>query len=341
FFPDAGLVSFDKSGTPRWSNVLGPFRSMHGLSSSLELIDGKLVLLVDQLDKSHLEVFDAATGKSVWRVDRINGLTGGYSTPAIWRPTKGAAQVIVAGPLELAGYEVTSGKKVWWVNGLTNAPVGVPVVQGDIVYLNEPVGEPIPFTMVAGNDKNKDGKIGADELTDGGFAAFMQNIDRDWGNKDGAVEESEWRKSFDQFNGKGGLAAVKLGGTGDLTKSHILWKYAKSGTYVPSLLTYQNVVYLIRDGGILSAIDAEKGTLLKQGRLEGAIDKYYASPVAGDGKVYFLSESGKLTVIKAGAQWEKLASADLAETGSATPAIAGGRVYVRTAKALYCFGAKA
>jgi len=60
--------------------------------------------------------------------------------------------------------------------------------------------------------------------------------------------------------------------------------------------------------------------------------------VAADGKVFLLSHSGKITVLKADAQWDVLAVNDLDETAQATPAIAGGRIYVRTQKALYSFG---
>ena len=65
-----------------------------------------------------------------------------------------------------------------------------------------------------------------------------------------------------------------------------------------------------------------------------------ASPVAADGKVYLANEDGKITVLKASAQWEVLGVNDLAEEIHATPALSGGRLYVRTRGAIYCFGAK-
>ena len=79
------------------------------------------------------------------------------------------------------------------------------------------------------------------------------------------------------------------------------------------------------------------GKVHKQGRLTGAIDKYFASPVAADGKIYFASENGKLSVVKAGANWRVLAVNDLAEPCHASPAISAGRLYVRTRTALYAF----
>ena len=99
-------------------------------------------------------------------------------------------------------------------------------------------------------------------------------------------------------------------------------------------------MYLVKEGGILTALDSKTGHILKQGRLRGALDDYYASPVAAAGKVYLLSQQGKLTVIKAGADWEILAVNDLDDESYATPAIVENKLYVRTLAMLYCFADK-
>ena len=80
--------------------------------------------------------------------------------------------------------------------------------------------------------------------------------------------------------------------------------------------------------------------MLKQARLRGAVDSYYASPVAADGKVYIASRSGMVAVLKAGGDQEVLSVNKLGEEVFATPAIVGNRIYLRTASALYCFGLK-
>jgi outer membrane protein assembly factor BamB len=95
---------------------------------------------------------------------------------------------------------------------------------------------------------------------------------------------------------------------------------------------------MINDGGILTTLDAASGEVKKQGRLRGAMDNYYASPVAGDGKVFFVSRTGIVTVLKAGGEQEVLGVSDLDDEVAATPAIADGRIYVRTRHTLYCFG---
>ena len=87
----------------------------------------------------------------------------------------------------------------------------------------------------------------------------------------------------------------------------------------------------------MTSLNPATGEVLKTGRVKDAIEAYYASPVAADGKVYLVSYDGKVSVIRADAQWEVLAVYDLGEECQATPAIGGGSIYVRTAKALYCF----
>jgi outer membrane protein assembly factor BamB len=94
---------------------------------------------------------------------------------------------------------------------------------------------------------------------------------------------------------------------------------------------------MIKDGGILTAIDVQSGKVAKTGRVK-APSGYYASPTAGDGKIYLAGERGGITVLKAGLAWEMLSSLDLAERIVASPVIDGGRIYIRSEAALYCFG---
>jgi hypothetical protein len=94
---------------------------------------------------------------------------------------------------------------------------------------------------------------------------------------------------------------------------------------------------MVRSGGILTAVNAASGVVNKQGRLEGALGAYYASPVAAGGRVLAINQEGKAAVIRAGEQWELIAVNDLREDCWATPAMAGGRLIVRTARALYSF----
>jgi outer membrane protein assembly factor BamB len=132
--------------------------------------------------------------------------------------------------------------------------------------------------------------------------------------------------------------AVRLGGGGDMTATNILWRYYKSLPNASSPVVYRGVLYLVKEGGILTALDAETGKVLKQGRIAGAQEFFYASPVAADGKIYAPGEAGHVAVIKAGADWEVLAVNDMDEEVFASIAPLDERLYLRTRGALYCFG---
>jgi outer membrane protein assembly factor BamB len=135
-----------------------------------------------------------------------------------------------------------------------------------------------------------------------------------------------------------GLLAVSLGGQGDMTASAVRWRYQRPVPQVPSTLLYKGVLFMVNDSGILISFDPATGQVLKQGRLKGAIDKYFASPVGADGRVWLVSQDGTVSIVTARAEWEILAVNALDDEVFATPAIADGRLYVRTRGYLYCFG---
>jgi outer membrane protein assembly factor BamB len=103
-------------------------------------------------------------------------------------------------------------------------------------------------------------------------------------------------------------------------------------------VVYDGLLYMVKAGGIVTAIDPATGQATKEGRSTDAPGDYTASPIAADGKVFLASVNGKVTVLKAGAQWDVLGVNDLGDEIHATPALAGGRVYVRTRGTIYCFG---
>jgi hypothetical protein len=134
-----------------------------------------------------------------------------------------------------------------------------------------------------------------------------------------------------------GLYVFKLGLRGDAS-AELVWKYQRSVPQLPSLVVYRDVVYMLNDHGVLTTLDAATGRMLRQDRVCGLSENYYASPVAGDGKIFLASHNGVAVVLRAGGKQELLAANPLEEEIFATPAIANGRLYVRTVSALYCFG---
>jgi outer membrane protein assembly factor BamB len=137
-------------------------------------------------------------------------------------------------------------------------------------------------------------------------------------------------------SGKDGpTLAVRPGGTGDAAATHVAWKDRRGGPYVCSPLLYGDHLYVHNESGVLTCYRAGDGGQIYRRRLEG---KFLASAAAGDGKLYLTNEQGVTFVVKAGPQFEILAANDLTEESLASPAIAGGRLYLRTRRHLYCIG---
>jgi len=135
------------------------------------------------------------------------------------------------------------------------------------------------------------------------------------------------------------MVAVKPGGRGDISQSHVAWKFNRGLPYVASPLFYDGRIYLIKTGGMLSSFDAKTGQpFYTQERLD-APGSYYSSPVAGGGRIYLASLSGKVTVVKAGGDKpEILHQAEFGERILASPALVGDNFYLRTQSTLYAFG---
>jgi outer membrane protein assembly factor BamB len=351
FFQDFGLIAFTKDGKELWRTPLGPFNIFYGFGASPILVDGLLILPVDQDTGSYLLAVDTKSGKTRYKVDRP-GVISGYSTPTVYQPKDGPKQVIIPESFQLSSYDVKNGRRVWWVRGLACEMKSVASLDGNTLYVNgwgfsqNQPGTQIPTVPfeegLARYDKNNDKKIGGDEISGNermdrmlspkvGFPAF--DLDRN-----GSLDAKEWDVFRAMLASENGLLAITLGGQGDMTSTAIKWKYQRPVPQVPSTLLYKDVLFMVNDSGILLSFDPATGNLLKQGRLKGAIDKYFASPVGSDGKVILVSQDGTVSVVDAKGEWEVLAVNALGDEVFATPAIADGRIYLRTKSTLYAFG---
>ena len=132
--------------------------------------------------------------------------------------------------------------------------------------------------------------------------------------------------------------AVKPGGRGDVTDTHVVWKNDRGTSFVPSPIVVGSRYYLAEDKGILSCLDVASGELNWRKRLNG---KFTASPISAEGRIYFTDEAGATLVVDAAASdYAELARNEIGEDVHASPAIADGRFYLRTAKHLYCLKSK-
>jgi outer membrane protein assembly factor BamB len=339
FFPDAGLICYDHAGIEQWRAAVGPFHSFHGVSASLVLANDHVILLVDQLQDSALSAFNARTGAEAWKVARQDGPIGGYSTPASRTTSQGKLELVVTGPQEVVGYDVTTGRRNWTAAGVTNAPISVPVVSGSRIYLCEPSFSQNPFTIASlqGFDKNKDGELSFEEVEKNvQVSRIARLIDASFGNGDRKITGEEMDKAFQSFVGGGGLAAIEIDETAAAPAARVAWTYRKSVPQIPSLLLAKDALFFINDGGILTSMNPENGEILKRARL-GHGAKYYASPVASAGRMLLLDTEGKAAIVTTEAEWKTLSTTDLADRCYATPALAHHRVYIRGENHLYCF----
>ena len=346
FFQDFGMLAYDRDGKELWRLPLGPFNSQWGMAASPVLAGNVVILPCDQDTNSFMLAADKKTGRVKWKIDRP-GVISGYSTPLLYKPKDGGLQVVVPESFQLSAYSVDTGEKVWWVNGLACEMKSIPARDGDVIYINGwgfPENQPgkqvavMPFEeALQKGDADKDGQIslaeGVDDRTK--RKGYFDVFDLD---KNGKLSAQEWGIYRAMMASENGLLSIKLGGRGDMTDKSVRWKYTRPVPQVPSTLLYQGVLYMVNDGGILISFKPETGDVIKQGRLTGAIDKYFASPVAADGKVYMVSEAGHVTVLKAAGEWEILKVNNLDDECFATPAILDNKIYIRTRGALYCFG---
>ena len=133
----------------------------------------------------------------------------------------------------------------------------------------------------------------------------------------------------------GPYMAIRPGGRGDVSSTHVVWTIPTGAPYVSSLLHYQGIVYMANDVGVLTAVDAKTGERVWQQRVDGV---FSASPVGGGGHVYFVSENGDTVVVKAGRAPEIVARNAIAERALASPAISNGRLFLRTDDHLFAIG---
>jgi len=345
FFGSYGLVCYDLDGHQLWNFPMSPFQDEFGTGSSPILIDGKVIIAQDHDADSFIMAIDAETGKEIWKRPRPNAVRS-YSTPMIW-DYNGTKQIVLAGALDLSAYDPASGTREWWIHGLARIVIPIPVHNGNTLYVATwaPGGDSgarismEPWSVAADKwDQNRDDKISKKELEPGEVLTRFFRIDL---NQDNALDKAEWERHANVFkHAENAVLAIRPeGGRGDLTEKSVVWKYSRGVPYVSSPLVHDDILYMVKDGGIVTKIDVETGRVLHQERLPG-LGNYYASPVAADGNVYFASERGVLSVVADRKAWEIRSSHDFGERIYATPVIDQDRIYIRTESALYCFAKK-
>jgi outer membrane protein assembly factor BamB len=344
YFGSFGLVCQDFEGEVRWTRSMPAAKTAgaFGSGTSPIIVGDKVILNRDHQGNSALYAFDLESGKTLWETARPGAFTS-YSTPAIWKQGD-RAEVIVAGSISMKAYNLADGAERWVVRGLPASTCTTPVVSDEMIYFAgwSPGKADSPWpswsSVAEGHDKNKDGKVTAEEVKEDERATFM-SFDQD---NDRVITAKDWEQ-LGSFIAKGenSLLAIKAGGAGDVTEKNVAWKATRGLPYVASPLVYRGNVYTVKDGGMLSCFDAKTGEVRYEQERVDAIGNYYASPVAADGRIFLASLNGRVTVVKAGgAKPEILHHADFKERIPATMAFGENNIYLRSQTKLYAFGEK-
>ena len=341
FFGSLGMFCYDLAGKKIWEQPMGPFRDEYGAGSSPILCNGRIILNQDHDIDSFLMAIDSATGHVLWKVSRPDAVRS-YSTPTVWMH-EGKAEILVAGALELTAYDPAGGDRLWWFNGLARIVIPTPVTSGPMIYMASwaPGGDPgkrlsfLPWTQALAKwDNNNDGKLARSEIDDREVLERFFRMDLD---QDGLLDQKEWERHAAVFTkAQNAVLALKPNGRGELPENTVIWKHNRGVPYVATPVLDHGILWMVKDGGIVTKLDAATGQLLQEERLP-AVGNYFSSPLAADGKVYFASESGAVSVMAAEKEWRLLSSKNFHEKIFATPAATDDRLFIRSEEALYSF----
>jgi len=349
YFSSYGAMAFSHDGEALWTAPLAMPKTHHGSGASPVLAGDLLIINHDAMSGGYLLAIDRRTGKEVWKqMYPQSGRVESYSTPMVWHE-----QLVLHRAGVIESYRVADGTRAWSMAENTSG-ASTPVASDDVVYVSSwnNLGEgdqrpalPDFAALVKQYDKNGDGTISAAEFPDDlkytarpgletipnsqNYVAF-RTVDR---NRNGQIEEAEWeafRNRVGTMATDHGLLAIRGG--------KVIWRENNSIPEVPSPLLYKGRLFLVRNGGVATCLDAATGKIVYRARI-GAAGAYFSSPVGAAGRVYFASSEGMVTVIAADSDELKvLARNEIGEEMIATPAVVGGVIYVRSAGSLWAFG---
>jgi outer membrane protein assembly factor BamB len=320
------LLAFRRSdGTRLWESPPPEGRTWrahrkNGHASSTPISDGRLVYAF--FGSRGLAAFDLS-GKLAWHQDlgAIDNYHGPAGSPLLYKDRVILYQDHDGGSF-VAAFDARTGKQAWRTP--RNARVGW--------------GTPVAV------------RVGArDEIVVSGQYAVTA-YDPDTGRELWRCEGNSFEVIptpvvshglvFAASGRVGPTLAIRPGGTGNVTQTHLAWSTPKGSPFVPSPIAVGDYLYTVNDmASIVTSFEAATGKVMWQGRLGVAQrEGFSASPVAVDGKLFFTNDQGETFVVRAGPTFELLHTNDIGESTLASPALVDGRWYIRTAQHLFAVG---
>jgi outer membrane protein assembly factor BamB len=344
YFGSFGVLAYDWNGKEVWKKPLPAPVVEFGTGASPILADGKIIIVADQDVGSFMIALDAKTGAEVWRVDRSE-FRRSFSTPLVWKHD-GLEELIVAGSLWVRSYDLKDGRQRWSARGMARVSNASPVAADGLLFVSSwnvggdeddrVVMEPFE-AFAAVNDTSKDGILIRDEFPKGPVKDRFSQMDA---NKDERVTKAEYEMMRSMFaEAANQLFAIKPGGSGDITDTHVVWQVSKHLPYVSSPVVANGRVFTMKNGGLASCYDARSGSPIYQAERVEAPGDYYSSAASADGRIYVASQRGTVVVLDSASDTLKvLARNELHAAIFASPAIVDGVIYLRTDKHLFAFG---
>jgi outer membrane protein assembly factor BamB len=368
YFGSLGVLAYDWEGKELWRKPLPmPKTSFNqGTSTSPILAEDKLLLFQQKGRDSYLLALDPKDGREIWRAP-MPIHNNSYATPVYWREG-GQGRVGMVCARRFTAFQLLDGKEAWWLNGIGIQVCATPVIAGDRLVLSTAgvQGDAANITVppsfadaLKQFDQDGNGVLTLAEIPktllytdrhtsrEAGNMTVRQALSMFGGvNKGDSIDSNRWesiRNSLRTFAAgemnKTLVISARIGGSGEVPPSQIVWQDTHGVPEVPSPLIYRDRVYLIRNGGVLVCRDAETGKCLYESKTE-ARGGYFASPLGASGRLYLASDRGTITVVKAGDTFEVLAHNELEDPILASPALADNQLYVRSASQLWAFGSK-
>jgi outer membrane protein assembly factor BamB len=359
YLPSYGLIVRDLDGELVWEKKLPRPKTDFGIGTSPTLCGDNVILLRDGCPDAKLYAFDAKTGKEAWAVSRVRFYES-HTTPFVWRNAQ-RTELIVASTGTVMSFEPKTGEVLWRVEGLTPLVCTTPTASPERLFFAgwstmsaaaidrflDGMENPIELTdaerkdparLFQRFDEDSDGKLTKAEAPPGRIRAAWKFFDRD-GND--VITRPEWdpMMRIPQM-GKNVMIAIKAGGEGNITKTHVEWSAKRGIPYVSSPLLHQGKLILVKAGGVIGGFDAASGKQVIRRRRLADHSEYYATPIGVGDFVIACSSAGTLFVLDPKAKLKTVRSIEFEEPIFATPAVVDGVVFVRTRAALYAFGKK-
>jgi len=345
-FQGVGVIALGREGDVLWRSSLGELSIPHGLSSTPVLWKDRLLVQVDQDGESFLLALNKNSGEPIWKTPRDSSMHG-YSSPALSLIGGAEPQLILSESMRLTSYSLATGKRGWSIPEGAWEPKSSPVIKDRVCYFMRHVSRGSrPPGLALGDtweeqiillDADGDGVLNESESEGLGLRGQLFGIaDLDTNH---CIARDEWAGLRRGLGARSALIALRFSVDAENSPPETMWSCTNRrvlSEFITPLL-HEGNLFLIKDGGMMSVLDASNGSVLSQARI-GLPDRYYASPVGLASNVLFSGLSGQLLLVSGRKGWTQLGSMELGEPIWSTPLVIDDSVFIRTQEALWCFG---